>query len=63
MLTKKESDAVEGFITLKEGAVTLKPMSNNKSPGSDGLSAEFFKVFWNELGQFIFRSINYGFQN
>ena len=38
-------------------------MSNNKSPGSDGFSAEFFKVFWKELGQFIVRSINYGFQN
>ena len=38
-------------------------MSNNKSPGSDGFSAEFFKVFWKELGQFIVRSINCGFQN
>ena len=63
ILTKKESDAIEGFITLKEAAVTLKSMSNNKSPGSDGFSAEFFKVFWKVLGQFIVRSINYGFQN
>ena len=55
ILTKKESDAIEGFITLKEAAETLKSMSNNKSPGSDGFSAEFFKVFWKELGQFIVR--------
>ena len=39
ILTNKESDAIEG---LKEAAVTLKSMSNNKSPGSDGFSAEFF---------------------
>ena len=63
ILTKKESDAIEGFITLKEAAVTLKSMSNNKSPGSDSFSADFFKVFWKELDQFIVRSINYGFQN
>ena len=55
ILTKKESDAIEGFITLKEAAVTLKSMSNNKSPGTDGFSAEFFKVFWKESGQFIVR--------
>ena len=63
ILTKKESDATEGFITLKEAAVTLKSMSNNKNPGSDGYSAEFFKVFRIELGQFIVRSINYSFKN
>ena len=41
--TKKESDAIEGLITLKKkAAVTLKSVSNNKSPGSDGFSAEFF---------------------
>ena len=42
ILTKRESDAIERFITLKEAVVTLKSMSNNKSPGSDGFRAEFF---------------------
>ena len=36
-------------------------MSNNKSPGSDGFSSEFLKMFWKELGHFIVRSLNYGF--
>ena len=36
-------------------------MSNNRSPGSDGFSAEFFKVFWKKIGHFIVRSINDGF--
>ena len=36
-------------------------MSNNRSPGSDGLSAEFFKMFWKKMGHFVVRSINYGF--
>ena len=36
-------------------------MQNNRSPGSDGFSAEFFKMFWKNLGHFIVRSINRGF--
>lgn len=31
----------------------LKKMSNNKSPGSDGFTTEFFKVFWKYLGGFV----------
>ena len=32
----------------------LKKMKNNKSPGIDGLSSEFFKVFWGKLKHFTF---------
>ena len=27
----------------------------------NGFSAEFFKMFWKKMGQFIVRSVNYGF--
>jgi hypothetical protein len=37
-------------------------MKNNKSPGSDGFTADFFKVFWIDVGTFVFRSVNYGYQ-
>ena len=36
-------------------------MKNNKSPGSDGYTAEFFKFFWSDLGVFLVRALNYGF--
>ena len=35
-------------------------MKNDKSPGSDGFTAEFFKVFWIDIGKFIHWSINFG---
>ena len=60
-LNTEESKAIEGPIKYEEVALVLKAMSNNRSPGSDGFSAEFFKMFWKKIGYFIIRSINYGF--
>ena len=33
-------------------------MKNNKSPGSDGYTTEFFKFFWSDLKHFILEAIN-----
>ena len=41
----------------------LKRMKNNKSPGSDGYTVEFFKFFSKDLLDFVLRSIKYGFNN
>ena len=61
-LSNSDRDSLEGKITLDEAAITLKNMSNNKSPGSDGLTTEFFKMFWKDLGYFVVRSLNYGYE-
>lgn len=37
-------------------------MKNNKSPGSDGFSAEFFKFFYSDIKSFIKRAINEGYR-
>jgi hypothetical protein len=37
-------------------------MSNTSSPGSSGFTAAFFKFFWSDLGHFLVRSINHGFE-
>ena len=62
-LTDVESNDIEGLITYEQAKHTLLQMKNNKSPGSDGYTADFFKVFWNQLGHFVVRSINYGYKN
>ena len=36
-------------------------MKNNKSPGSDGFPADFFKVFWSRLKYFVLKSLNEAF--
>lgn len=62
-LSKLESDSLEGLISYEEASVALKNMKNNKSPGSDGFSADFFKAFWGKIGHFVVRSINYGYEH
>ena len=36
-------------------------MKNEKRPGLDGFTVEFFKFFWTDVKVFILRSINYGY--
>lgn len=37
-------------------------MANNKSPGSDGFTTDFYKVFWNQIGYVVVRSLNHGYK-
>lgn len=61
-LTQEQSDSVEGEISVGEALSALKKMKNNKSPGGDGYTTEFFKFFWTDIGVFLVRSINFGFR-
>ena len=38
-------------------------MENNKSPGNDGLSKEFYECFWNEIKNPFLASIHRAFLN
>ena len=60
-LTAKKSQHMEGALTLSELSNSLMKMKNNKSPGSDGFPADFFKVFWSRLKYFVLRSLNEAF--
>lgn len=53
---------LEGPITFQEASEVLKDMKNFKSPGMDGFSVEFYKMFFSEIGAFLVRSANEGFE-
>ena len=36
-------------------------MEPDKTPGTDGLPADFYKVFWNDISDYLVNSINYAF--
>ena len=39
----------------------LKTMESGKSPGTDGIPAEFYKVFWDDLFPFLLAALNSAF--
>ena len=61
-LTNIEKESLEGQIHYFEAMEALKNMNNNKSPGNTGYTTEFYKFFFVDIGHFLIRSINYGFQ-
>ena len=40
---------------------SLQLFESNKSPGNDGLTAEFYRAFWHTLGNLIVDSLNYSY--
>ena len=61
-LEVEKAETLEGKITYEEAANALKNMKNDKSPGTDGMTVNFIKFFWKDIGQFIVRSLNEGFE-
>ena len=37
-------------------------MASEKSPGTDGLPSEFYKVFWEEIGESLTSALNFSFE-
>ena len=60
-LSEEDKQKCEGLITEEEAIQAMKTMINNKSPGSDGLSVEFFKTFWHIIGKNLIEVYNYSY--
>ena len=37
-------------------------MASGKTPGSNGLPCEFYKVFWNDLAGILLSALNFSFE-
>ena len=57
-LTQEEKDLCEGPITLAECNTALKQMKKSKSPGCDGLPAEFYNKFFHLIGEHLVVAYN-----
>ena len=60
-ISNKDREALEQPISKEELDRALKNMKNNKSPGLDGYSPEFFKKFWPILGDFFLEAVNFNY--
>ena len=57
-LLNDERDELEGILTFEECKDTLKSFSNRKSPGEDGFTVEFYRCFFDILGNDLVDSLN-----
>ena len=62
-LTEVDAKACEGKLTAEECLKSLQLFENNKSSGDNGLTAEFYKVFWNIVGNLMVESLNYSYDH
>ena len=62
ILNPDEQMSCEGLLTKAECLQALKNTEANKTPGSDGIPAEFYKVFWNDLSDLLVNSINFAYR-
>ena len=62
-LSEEIAKTCEGVMSVQECELALNAMENNKTPGTDGLTPEFYRYFWNLLGSFMVSSFNYAFRN
>ena len=49
-LSDAERESCEGLLSLNEASEALRFSNRNKTPGSDGLTVEFYSAFWSLLG-------------
>ena len=61
-LENEEADSCEGLLTLQGCANSLSHFKNNKTPGSDGFTVEFYTLFWDDIEQIMVDIFNYAFK-
>ena len=55
-----KQDLCEGLITTEECLAALKTFQLNKTPGTDGLTAEFYLRFWTDISGPFIDCLNHG---
>ena len=50
-MSEERKQHCEGLLSSKECLEALNDMATEKTPGTDGLPCEFYKVFWKDVGE------------
>ena len=61
-LVEEKKNVCEGNLGYGECYNALQTFQKNKSPGNDGLTAEFYLAFWPVFGSLLVESLNYAFE-
>lgn len=63
MLTRDVKDNLDEPLTMQELDVALNSVANDKTPGPDGLSVNFYKKFWPKLRNILFQVYTLGLED
>ena len=59
VLNNNDAMSCEGHLTEQECLKALRSMDREKTPGTDGLPAEFYRIFWKDLSPLLISALNY----
>ena len=62
-LTCEEKSLCDNDLSLDEIEKALMCLPNNKTPGADGLTTNFYKFFWPDIQSILLESYNFSFSN
>jgi hypothetical protein len=62
-LSELEKKACDKEISEHEILSSLKSLHNGRTPGTDGLSADFYKFFWSDIKNLLINSIKYAVEH
>ena len=61
VLTDMNAEICDIDLNIEELGKALRELPNNKSPGSDGMTTEFYKFFWPNIKEIVFDSLSYAY--
>ena len=61
IFSNEQYDLCQNKIGVTDLFASMKNMKNNKTPGNDGLTKEFYETFWDELKIPLMESVNQAF--
>ena len=61
-LNEEDKNSIEHKITEQEICSMIKTFANDKSPGLDGISIEFYKVLWDDIKTYLINVVNYSYE-
>ena len=60
-LTEEMKETAEGHFTYEEVTNAVKQIAKNKTPGCDGIPVEFYVIFWNKIGKFFVKTLEFAY--
>ena len=55
-LKETDMEMLDSEIQIQKLGSAIRNFKNDKSPGPDGFTSEFYKFFWPDLNYFLYRS-------